>query len=122
MVPCFDFRGVPPGDRCTLVHFRRELLPIFNASTMEVGVADARADEQRRAGMGPEGDSTCLDFSSESRFKEDWGDGRAWTFFCCGFDDTPNACWFGGKLNPKGGGVGGGGGGGGGAVATAGLI
>ena len=60
MLPCFDLRGVPPGDRCTLVLFSRELLPIFSASTMEVGVADARADEQRRDVIGPEGDSTCL--------------------------------------------------------------
>ena len=59
-IPCFDFRGVPPGDLCTFVDFRRELLPIFNASTIEVGVADARADEQRRAGIGPDGERTCL--------------------------------------------------------------
>jgi hypothetical protein len=63
--PCFDFRGVPPGDRCTLVDFRRELLPIFSASTMEVGVAEARADEQRRAGIGPDGDSICLNVGEE---------------------------------------------------------
>lgn len=64
-VPCFDFRGVPPGDRCTFVDFRRELLPIFSASTMEVGVAEARADEQRRAGIGPDGESTCLNAGEE---------------------------------------------------------
>jgi hypothetical protein len=89
--PCFDFRGVPPGDRCTFVDFSRELLPIFSASTIEVGVADARAEEQRREGIGPEGDNICLrkhkakmqrqlkkicdlDFNSDNKFEEDWGD------------------------------------------------
>ncbi len=66
---CLDLRGVPPGERCTLVLFRRELLPIFSASTMEVGVADASADEQRREGIGPEGDSICLQ-SSKGKYEE----------------------------------------------------
>ena len=91
-LPCLLFIGVPPGDRCTFVDFSRELLPILSASTIEVGVAVARADEQRRAGIWAEGDSTCLweacevgggggdaagergaylDFSSVSKFDED---------------------------------------------------
>ncbi len=135
---CLDLRGVPPGERCTLVLFRRELLPIFSASTMEVGVADASADEQRREGIGAEGDSICLhtsegtigarvavagvhlDLSSVSKLHEAFGDCIA-VALCrgCGFDDDAvRGCWFGGKLKPRGGGVGGGGGGGGGAAAV----
>jgi hypothetical protein len=138
IVPCFDLRGVPPGERCTLVDFRRELLPIFSASTMEVGVADASADEQRREGIGPDGDSTCLlmcdetrrrdtcnalahlDFNSVIKFVDDCGDSSASELgFCCGVaDEAARGSWLEGILNPKGGGVGGGGGGGGGAAAA----
>ena len=139
---CLDLRGVPPGERCTLVLFRRELLPIFSASTMEVGVAEASAEEQRREGIGAEGDSICLhrikgthrarvavavavagvhlDLSSVSKLEEAFGDSIAAALCCgCGFDDDAvRGCWLGGKLKPRGGGVGGGGGGGGGAAAV----
>ena len=60
-----------------------------------------------------------LDFSSDIRSEEDGGDIIAWAPCCCGFEDKVRACWFGGKLKPKGGGVGGGGGGGGGGAAAA---